>query len=394
MACRLITSPITGKEETSKTWSDIRNLVEFDTEADKLYSQLVSPEFINWFGDWVNDPNGENTSRVVNDLGEPLVVYHGTDVKNLESFDESKIKDYHEKGEKGFYFSPNQNLKFYGKEVYPVFLNVKTPLIGKEEYEKVNVDKEVNDGFIYEFKPPIVFTEILVFNPNQIKSIKNNGEFSNSNNIYNSIESTESSKASHKTIEKVKEFLQRLGIEVKGLDTERYGGINGVAKLLENVIEIAQGKEDVALVEEAFHFITEIVKLQNPTLYKQMLNKIGSYNLYKDTLSIYGQNKNYQNEDGSPNIIKIKEEAIGKVLAEYYIKSEEGITEKPELLKQTNGWWEQIKSFFLGLIGKAGFNPFEETIKDLATYEKLNAAKTIIDRIDLILNGLFSFLII
>jgi len=183
------------------------------------------------------------------------------------------------------------------------------------------------------------------------------------------IGTTESSKASPKTIEKVKEFLSRLGIEVKTLDTERYGGINGVAKLLENVIEIAQGKEDVAITEEASHFITEIVKLQNNKLYKAMLNKIGSYNLYAETLRVYGQNKKYQNEDGSPNIIKIKEEAIGKVLAEYYIKSEEGITEKPELLKQTNGWWEQIKSFFLGLIGKAGFNPFEETIKQVQSKE-------------------------
>jgi len=503
MTCRLITSPITGKEETSKTWSDIRNLVESDTEADKLYSQLVSPEFINWFGDWVNDPNGENTSKVVNELGEPLVVYHGSNNifeefnKNLSGDKTGWAKEY-----KGIHFfenkssaetyyqsidnidiqtdifsfylmqdkkdkkiskkefdnlkEKNQNIgqilheynlnhfkysygmsyeeyndlyKKYGhdknlinteyedevfnlmdnyskpkEELYSVFLNIKTPLIHNSEGKRyVQEIKEIyskldnNDGLIVNntldrLNDSIGFEDNLyvAFNSNQIKSITNNGKFSSSDNIYNSIENTESSKASPKTIEKVKEFLQRLSIEVKTLDTERYGGINGVAKILENVIEIAQGKENIALAEEASHFITEIIKLQNPALYKQMLNKIGSYNLYKDTLSIYGQNKNYQNEDGSPNILKIKEEAIGKVLAEYYIKSEEGITEKPELLKQTNGWWEQIKSFFLGLIGKAGFNPFEETIKDLATYEKLNAAKTIVDRIDLAqMKGIF-----
>jgi len=126
----------------------------------------------------------------------------------------------------------------------------------------------------------------------------------------------ESSKASPKTIEKVKEFLQRIGVDIKSLDTERYGGINGVAKLLENTIEIAEGKEGVALVEETSHFITEMVKLQNNKLYKAMLNKIGSYNLYAETLRVYRENKNYQNADGTPNIIKIKEEAIGKVLAE------------------------------------------------------------------------------
>ena len=32
--------------------------------------------FINWFGDWINDP--ENASKVVDENGEPMVVYHGT----------------------------------------------------------------------------------------------------------------------------------------------------------------------------------------------------------------------------------------------------------------------------------------------------------------------------
>jgi len=215
-------------------------------------------------------------------------------------------------------------------------------------------------------------------------------ELSTSDNIYNQIGNTESSKASPKTVEKVKEFLSRLGIDIKLLNTEKYGGINGVAKLLENTIEIAEGKEGVALVEETSHFITEMVKLQNNKLYKAMLNKIGSYNLYSETLRVYRENKNYQNADGTPNIIKIKEEAIGKVLAEYYIQGEEGITEKPELLKQTSNWWEQIKSFFLGLIGKAGFNPFQEVIGNLDRLEKISSAKSIIDRIDLAqMKGIF-----
>lgn len=32
--------------------------------------------FINWFGDWMNDP--ENASKVVDENGEPKIVYHGT----------------------------------------------------------------------------------------------------------------------------------------------------------------------------------------------------------------------------------------------------------------------------------------------------------------------------
>jgi len=89
MSCRLITSPITGKEETSQTWNDIRALVGTEEEADKLYGQLSSPEFTSWFGDWINNPGGKDVSKVVNTIGEPLLVYHGTN-KKFDVFDTSR----------------------------------------------------------------------------------------------------------------------------------------------------------------------------------------------------------------------------------------------------------------------------------------------------------------
>jgi len=188
------------------------------------------------------------------------------------------------------------------------------------------------------------------------------------------------SKASAATVEKVKEWLTRLGIDIQTLDTERYNGVNGVAQLLSNTIQIAEGKENVALPEEGFHFIVEILKSTNPILYKAMLNKIGNYALYKNVLDSYGQNKAYQNVDGSLNIIKLKEEAIGKVLSEYYIQSEDGIQSK--YLEQTNSWWEQIKEWFMALINHAEFNPFQETIKQLPNIEG-SPLKALADRIDL-----------
>ena len=38
--------------------------------------KVFSDNFFNWFGDWINDP--DNASKVVDENGEPLVVYHGT----------------------------------------------------------------------------------------------------------------------------------------------------------------------------------------------------------------------------------------------------------------------------------------------------------------------------
>jgi len=43
---------------------------------DKQWEQVRTPEFKKWFGDWENDP--KNASKIVDDNGEPLVVYHGT----------------------------------------------------------------------------------------------------------------------------------------------------------------------------------------------------------------------------------------------------------------------------------------------------------------------------
>jgi hypothetical protein len=50
----------------------------------KQYEQVRTPEFKNWFGDWENDP--ANASKVVDENGEPRVVFHGTN----ETFDEFK----------------------------------------------------------------------------------------------------------------------------------------------------------------------------------------------------------------------------------------------------------------------------------------------------------------
>lgn len=49
--------------------------------------------FKNWFGDWINDP--ENASKVVDENGEPLVVYHGTEAEFTE-FEPTKPNFYQE----------------------------------------------------------------------------------------------------------------------------------------------------------------------------------------------------------------------------------------------------------------------------------------------------------
>lgn len=58
---------------------------------ERLYAQVRTKEFKDWFGDWQNDP--ENASKVVDENGEPRVVYHGSNQYGFDVFDPSYSDD-------------------------------------------------------------------------------------------------------------------------------------------------------------------------------------------------------------------------------------------------------------------------------------------------------------
>jgi len=195
---------------------------------------------------------------------------------------------------------------------------------------------------------------------------------------FNQIHGTEGSIASPLTLSKVKEFLERIDVKVNEfqditVDGTKLGA-NGVARILAGIIDIAKGKTDIALPEEAMHFAVELIQQKYPTLYNSMLNKIGQYNLYSKTLEDYKDV--YKNEKGLPDIPKIKKEAMARVLVESIINKNEGTIESRERLLQTKGWWDKFVEWFKGLFSKAGFNPFEQTAeKILAGKEELGSAE-------------------
>jgi hypothetical protein len=95
----------------------------------KQYKLVRSEKFIAWFGDWINDP--ENSSKVVDENGEPLVVYHRSK-KIIYYFDTDKQLN----GwlGKGFYFSESKiEFKDYGNKLLSLFINVRNPFIVKGE---------------------------------------------------------------------------------------------------------------------------------------------------------------------------------------------------------------------------------------------------------------------
>ena len=171
---------------------------------------------------------------------------------------------------------------------------------------------------------------------------------------------TVSSKASPKTIAMVKDFLTRIGVDVKQMDKVVVNGVkvdaNGAALITQKLVQVVEGKEEVALTEEAMHFAVEIIQQLDPKLFNKLLKEINSYNILNDVFREYGSDPNYQTADGKPDVLKLKKEAIAKVLTETVINKNEGLTEKPELIAKAESWWQTIVNALKSLFQKSGFD--------------------------------------
>lgn len=186
-----------------------------------------------------------------------------------------------------------------------------------------------------------------------------------------------SSKASPKTIAVINDFLKRIGVDVQSVKEIAVNGVkldaNAVANLTQALVQVTEGKEAESLPEEAMHFAVAIIKQTNPALYRKLLSEINNYNVLKDVFANYSQDPNYQ-IDGKPDVVKLKEEAIAKVLAEVIINQTEGLTEKPELLGKAQSWWSQIVDFLKGLFTTSGF---DQAAMDIVSGKEIGTAKDI-----------------
>ena len=92
--------------------------------TEKQYAQVRTKAFKRWFGDWENDP--ANASKVVDENGEPLVVYHGSKDNSFTIFDSTK----NDKGQKGFFFTNDSTMaSSYGKNPRGFFINSRNPYV-------------------------------------------------------------------------------------------------------------------------------------------------------------------------------------------------------------------------------------------------------------------------
>lgn len=235
-------------------------------------SEKALKYFYDWFGD----------SKVVDEQGRPLVVYHGTNAQ-FDTFDISKAGNATNATNTtlGFFFTPHEDYaKTIGKKIMPVYLkalnmfelgfakngedyltgnkkeqlnvsyfskdyefvdgleSIKKAVIKKYgDYNKENVAKwsklikdmgydgiKVITGDTPTFESDFIPTaQYVVFEPNQIKSVENRGTFSTeSENIYEQSEYTgESETAYKKSLDETKNIIKKLDEIQKATTTEK-----------------------------------------------------------------------------------------------------------------------------------------------------------------------------
>lgn len=208
-------------------------------EAIKYKSNVYSDEFLNWFGNWIipaqgiedSDIDSGEISKVVDENGEPLVVWHGGSMTKIFDTSGKHTSAGIQKGDVGTYFTTDkksaetyenihaykyddavftiiEELKEQGlsdeeidkewndsmlglrSSTRPFYLNIKNPkntyYVGNREtgYDQQNDNVENSDGQIIKVEDH-KDKEYVAFNPNQIKHVKNLGTFNPNNpNIY------------------------------------------------------------------------------------------------------------------------------------------------------------------------------------------------------------------
>ena len=226
----LFQSAIEDTDEWRNTEAMLKeNATNFDAAGNPLapngqlsklpYREWVTvrtPSFLNWFGDWMNDP--ENASKAVDENGEPKIVYHGTFAAPFTQFGEGAEEI------TAFFTSDPAVARTYAparytdNQLYPCFLNLRNPL--EMAGEGIRYDA-FDDTFLWGFEDDIeardmstddivqeakedeecdgvIFSNIIdtkfalstdpvsdvyvAFYPEQIKSIDNRGTFSTESN--------------------------------------------------------------------------------------------------------------------------------------------------------------------------------------------------------------------
>ena len=170
-------------------------------------------------------------------------------------------------------------------------------------------------------------------------------------NIYHQLENEDINDADLELNQTMEVLLDDLGIPVILVDTLRNrdgSPMQGIAKadMIMKVIEVVKGKADITtLPEEAAHFFVEILKATNDPLYTSLYRQVENNPIYQQVLDKYGEHPEYMGNEE-----KLKDEAIGKIIAKEIVKEHSAYAGDQKLIDRIGRWfkkvWEAIKKYF------------------------------------------------
>ncbi|RKG43857.1 PLxRFG domain-containing protein [Acinetobacter sp. WCHAc060006] len=142
--------------------------------SEQQWLQVRTPEFKKWFGDWEND--AANASQVLDENGEPKVVYHGT----ATEFNE--FKQGHGLLGGGIYLTDSfdtadvyANIRGENGFVLPLFVNIRnafktTGNVSRDEFVEATTSGKYQ-GIVHQFENK---EYIVALEPNQVKMAEGN----------------------------------------------------------------------------------------------------------------------------------------------------------------------------------------------------------------------------
>lgn len=288
-----------GKE--SKLFATLKELSDGNEKsALRLWAQTYTPTFKAWFGQ----------SKVVDENGEPLIVYHGTGRK-FEEFDFKRLGETteHPTAQLGFFFS--------SKEVASLFV---PKVQGEKWYEQVNgpnatliptflslqkpaniTAKQFREFYLGQFSIPdgdslivegdlsrgdvmggdeYIHDNFVIYDPNQVKSVFNKGQFSSySDNIYESRIKLDGPNP-FDTEGKMKTMLDKLSARFNisyTIVNDPHNSLLGWFNAKGVVVNMAKAQADTPF-HEFLHPFIDILKKENPDLYAALAREL----LYSD----------------------------------------------------------------------------------------------------------------
>jgi hypothetical protein len=280
------------------------------------YKLVRTPAFKNWFGNWENDP--ANASKVVDENGEPLIVYHGTN-SNFDDFsEEAERKGY---SRNGFFFTPNAiQAESYTFQAYsnpetiksgsayeqnaniiPVFLRLKNPLI---------VDSK-NKSFRAIGSEAYTYTKSFETNPKDLRA-----QFIDYDKLWhvrdNKLGGTH---FKFKTEKEAKEKIFELKKEKKNIPiTVEFTSFTGGKHLNDYISDLMESDNDGAIfkniidlgsaVDEAYEIsdIGQTIWVKNPNQIKSAIANNGDYDIKSNNIRF---EQGGETKGGTPDYLRM-----------------------------------------------------------------------------------------